>query len=201
MKKFTIFINGSDKVVNLQDSFITTGYSYVFVKRVTVFWEYYNFPQDVTNALVVSNVNYTVYRRYHTFDNLVQYFSDAGLMLSKVEYNGKCTINPGVTTGAQVSSKLSSILGLKVNITALVINNLVNSEKRVNINQGLEFINISCNLVNSTYNVDTNVQRSTTITSIAVTTKQPLFGSVSEYYDTESRIPIVKGSFTQLNLM
>jgi hypothetical protein len=53
---------------------------------------------------VVSNVNYTVYRGYHTFDNLVQYFSDAGLMLSKVECNGKCTINPGVTTGAQVSS-------------------------------------------------------------------------------------------------
>jgi hypothetical protein len=132
MKKFTIFINGSDKVVTLQDSFITTGYSYVFVKRVTVFWEYYNFPQDVTNALVVSNVNYTVYRGYHTFDNLVQYFSDAGLMLSKVEYNGKCTIkiNPGVTTGAQVSSKLPSILGLKVNNTTLGINNLVNSEKK-----------------------------------------------------------------------
>jgi hypothetical protein len=72
------------------------------------------------------------------------------------------------------------------------------SQRRLNINLGLEYINISCNLINESSNVHTEGVSSDVVTSLAVTTTQSLFGSVTEYSDIESKVSVNKGSFNQL---
>lgn len=42
MRKFTVFIEGQETVVNLQDAILTSNYEFVFIKRATVFWKYYD---------------------------------------------------------------------------------------------------------------------------------------------------------------
>jgi hypothetical protein len=46
--KFTVLLRGSHTVVPLQNSVLTSNYNSVFVKRVSVFWEYFNIKEQTT---------------------------------------------------------------------------------------------------------------------------------------------------------
>ena len=69
---------------------------------------------------------------------------------------------------------------------------------KVDINNGLRFVNIHCNLASKSYNVNPWGKPSDVITSVTVPTDRLLLGSVVSYIDVESRTSIVKGSCSEL---
>jgi hypothetical protein len=71
-------------------------------------------------------------------------------------------------------------------------------ESRVDLNDGLKFVNIHCNLASKSYNVNHLGKPSDVITSVTVPTDRSLFGSVVSYIDVESRTSIVKGTCSEL---
>ena len=187
-------------VVNLQDSVLTSKYEFVFIKRATVFWEYYNVTRQF-NGFRVNDNDAVMCPGYYTFKDVQKLMRDnGGVDLQPTSTNGGCYIKPGSGNFVCISTYLSRLLGLTIDDSEVVIDpdTTYTSKKRVNINLGLEYINISCNLVNESFNVHTEGTRSDVVTSLAVTTTQSLLGSVTEYFDIESKVPVNKGSFNQL---
>jgi hypothetical protein len=200
MRKFTVLIDSYKTVVNLQDSVLTSKYEFVFIKRATVFWEYYNVTEQFDGFRVNDN-DAVMYSGYYTFKDVQKLMRDnGGVDLQPTSTNGGCYIKPGSGNSVFISTYLSRLLGLTMDDSEVVINpdTTYTSKERVNINLGLEYINISCNLVNDSFNVHTEGTRSDVVTSLAVTTTQSLLGSVTEYFDIESKVPVNKGSFNQL---
>ena len=62
----------------------------------------------------------------------------------------------------------------------------------MNINNGLEYIEISCSLVNMSENINSDGKKSDLILTLPITSTQTLKGSVQHYFDIESRVPIDK---------
>lgn len=120
--------------------------------------------------------------------------------MQPISRNGGCYIKSGSGNSVYVSKHLSRLLGLSGDDSDVVIpqDTTYVSKKRVNINLDLEWVNISCNLVNGSFNLNTKGMKSNIITSLPITTTQSLFGSVSEYVDIESKVLVSKGSFNQL---
>ena len=72
------------------------------------------------------------------------------------------------------------------------------SDSRVNLNLGLEYIKIRCDVVDSSRNLDEDGDKDNTIVSLPITTTQTLYGSVQPFYDIESKIPINRGVINRL---
>ena len=71
------------------------------------------------------------------------------------------------------------------------------SDKEVNINNNLEYVEISCNLVDKNKNF-VDGKRSDILIQIPITTKQLLKGSVSQIEKTEEGISFSNGVYNEL---
>ena len=72
------------------------------------------------------------------------------------------------------------------------------TSKTIEINSYLRYIQINCDAVDRTCNIDNDGKRSATLLTLPITTKDSLKGSVSHYTDIESKIPINKGVYNKL---
>ena len=69
----------------------------------------------------------------------------------------------------------------------------------MNINNRLEYIEISSSLVNMSQNIISNGKKSSVILTFPITSTQSLNGSVQHYFDIGSRVPIDKGVINKIN--
>ena len=68
----------------------------------------------------------------------------------------------------------------------------------VEINRGLRYVEVSCDIVDRSSVIDPQVKRSRVITTLPITTDASLKGSVVHYKDIESTVPINKGAFNAI---
>ena len=94
-------------------------------------------------------------------------------------------------------SKFGELLGFRED-THIEANDILTNPNKVEINLGLRYNTISCDLVSSDNNIDSDGGRSTVISSLPITTTQSLKSTVSHYTDIESRVPIDKGSYDRI---
>jgi hypothetical protein len=69
-------------VVPLQNSVLTSNYNSVFVKRVSVFWEYFNIKEQTTLMTVKTDdgsVNVDVDAGYYTLNDMKEKLGKVGL--------------------------------------------------------------------------------------------------------------------------
>jgi hypothetical protein len=50
--KLTVLVRGSHTIVPLQNSVLTSNYNSIFVKKVAVFWEFFNIRKQTTTMVV-----------------------------------------------------------------------------------------------------------------------------------------------------
>ena len=79
------------------------------------------------------------------------------------------------------------------------INTVIKSENKTNINLGLKYIKVHCNIVDGNNNINEKGERDNTIVSLPITTTQPLFGTVQEFFDIESRVRVDNGKYHKLH--
>ena len=97
----------------------------------------------------------------------------------------------------QLGEHLGPLLGFEKNTT--VSRGSVSDSKEVNVNWGLRFVTIGCNIINPTKNFDTRGELSKKIATFPITTDQPLFNYVSYYKDVNFEAPVVNGVHNYLN--
>ena len=200
--KFTVLLRGSHTVVPLQNSVLTSNYNSVFVKRVSVFWEYFNIKEQTTLMTVKTDdglVNVDVAVGYYTLNDMKEKMGKSGVTLTYLRPNARTWIETSKHK-VTIKRKLLEMLGLRRfgDQLVLVKGASTSGESRVDFNDGLKFVNIHCNLANKSYNVSHLGKPSDVITSVTVPTDRSLFGSVVSYIDVESRTSIVKGTCSEL---
>ena len=93
---------------------------------------------------------------------------------------------------------MGTILGFNKN-QVINTNTKTRSKKEVNINNGLEYIEISCSLVKMQENINSNGKKSDVIIALPITSTQTLKGSARHYFDIVSRVLIDKGVINKID--
>jgi hypothetical protein len=189
--KFTVFLRGPHTIVPLYNTVLTSEYDSVFVKRVSVFWEYFNIRGQTTLVTVKtsdgeSDVN--IDRGYHTFGDIKTNLERHGVILKYLKETATCQIE-ATKHDVTLTKKLQEMLGLRKFTKPMILlkGRSLTGNSKVDFNNGLRFVNIHCNLASKSYHVNPWGKPSDVITSITVPTDRPLLGSVVSYIDTESR--------------
>ena len=200
--KFTVFVKGPLTIVPLQNSVLTSNYNSVFVKKVTVFWEYFNIKEQTTLMTVKTDdgsVNVDVDAGYYTLNDMKEKLGRSGVTLTYLHPNARTWLETSKHK-VTIKRKLLEMLGLRRfgDQLVLVKGASTGGESRVDFNDGLKFVNIHCNLTSKSYNVNHLGKPSDVITSVTVPTDRSLFGSVVSYIDVESRTSIAKGTCSEL---
>ena len=137
----------------------------------------------------------TIEQAYWTFNMLKKDIEGYGTVtLEANEYDGTCSI----TSDNVINLKnLGPILGFNKD-QVIRANTKTKTGGPVNINNGLEFVEVSCNLVKMSDNINTNGKRSDIMSTLPITTTQTLKGNVQHYFDVESRVPICNGVINRI---
>ena len=134
---------------------------------------------------------------YYTFNILKTQLENIGsIELEELDFSGKCTIKSDKTLNLQT---LVPIIGFDKH-TVITSNKLTESKYEVNINNGLEYVNIYCNMIDKSKNF-VNGKRSNVLVQIPITTEQTLKESVSRIYPEETEgIRLSNGIYNELIL-
>ena len=200
--KFTVLLKGSHTVIPLQDSVLTSNYSSVFVKRVSVFWEYFNIREPTTIIRVKTNAgdsDVIIPKGYYTFDSIKLLLERHSVSLTYFKETATCQIESAKSDIA-IEERLLTMLGFNrfSNPMILLKGRSLVGDSKVNLNNSLRYVNIHFNLANKSFNINPGGRPSDVITSVTVPTDRSLLGSVASYIDTESKTSIVKGSCNEL---
>ena len=200
--KFTVSLKGSHTVIPLQDSVLTSNYSSVFVKRVSVFWEYFNIREPTTIIRVKTNAgdsDVIISKGYYTFDSIKLLLERHNVSLTYFKETATCQIE-STKSDITIEERLLTMLGFNrfSNPMILLKGRSLVGDSKVNLNNGLRYVNIHFNLANKSFNINPWGKPSDVITSVTVPTDRSLLGSVASYIDTESKTSIVKGSCNEL---
>ena len=177
-KTFKVYITKEREIFELDKSLVLTGCQKIIPKSVSIFWNYNNLDETYFFNYDVDGVNtkVTFKKGYYTFDMLKERIENIGNMKLEAEkQTGKCKIQSDKKTNLKT---LGPILGFSSN-KEIAANTWVASDKEVNINNNLEYVSISCNLVDKNKNF-VDGKRSDILLQIPITTKQLLKGSVSQ---------------------
>ena len=94
-------------------------------------------------------------------------------------------------------SSVGVLLGLK-NFYNMDAGATMTSPNTVDINRGLRSLDIKCNIVDKSNNIDNKGEYSDVIASIPIPTDKTLKGSLSHYSDIGSRVKINRGTYNCL---
>ena len=188
-----VFIENSEKTITLDNPIRLNSCSNISVNAVTIFWNYNNLSENI--HYTYNNRKINLKDGYYTFDLLKTEFENVGdIELEKVEYNGKCKIQSDEDLNLQT---IAPILGFPVN-KVISPNTWVESDNVVNINNNLDYVNISCNMIDKSQNF-VNGKRSDILIQIPITTHQNLKGSVSRIYPPEGKgIKLSNGIYNEI---
>ena len=193
MEKVTAWLSNGQNDIYL-DGFVETDInSKIVINNVSIFWRFENIHEDNREVtLVESNGTQTVLQfgtGYWTFDMIAERLSLEKVTLKKNRHNNTCRID---------SDKYEIHLGnfgllIGFEKDTVITRGFTKDSGEVNVNSGLRFVTIGCEIVNNDKNFCIDGCRSKTIATFPITTKQPLFNYVSYYKDVNFEAPVING--------
>ena len=198
MKKLTVLTEGQTEELELDESFIIKNENpYLLVKKATVFWKYNNITTAFgNNEITYNNVKKTIEDGYWTFNMLKKEIESYGNVTLEANKYGTCSITMDNTINMK---KLGPLLGFNKNQVINASDGKTKSGEHVDIDNGLEYIEVSCSLVTMKENINSNSRKSNVIVALPITSTQSLNGGVQYYFDIESRVQIDKGVINKIN--
>ena len=194
MEKITAWLKNGSNDIYLDDSFVeTTVNSKIVINNVSIFWKFKNIHQDNREVtLIEANGQQTVLQfgmGYWTFDMISERLKLDSVNLTKNRHNNTCRIHSN-----EYEIHLGSfglLLGFEKD--TVITRGTKTDSKEVNVNSGLRFVTIGCDIVNPLKNFDTNGHRSKNIATFPITTEEPLFNYASFYKDVNFEGPVING--------
>ena len=185
-KNTCVLIDHSTKTLQLADLFLTNKDSTLSVKHATVFWNFKNITND-NKLFEVTRTNGTkanldIKEGYWDFQLLKKRLEGEDIEITPNVHDNTCNVK--IKDGfSRIKSanlkKFGMLLGFDEN--HLVTTTLSKSPKAVDVNLGLRYLTISCDLVDSKQNVGVDGRNSAVLTYLPVTLFTRLSSSVSKY--------------------
>ena len=193
MEKITAWLSNGQNEVYL-DGFIETDInSKIVINNVSIFWRFKNIHKDnLEVTLIEANGTQTVLQfgtGYWTFDMIAERLSLEKVSLKKNRHSNTCRIH---------SDKYEIHLGnfgllIGFEKDTVITRGTKKDSGEVNVNSGLRFVTIGCDIVNDVKNFNVKGCRSKTIATFPITTEEPLFHYVSYYKDVNFEAPVING--------
>ena len=159
-----------------------------------MYWDYNNIDNDVEDFIVVDKERLEFEHGYWSFNNIKDKLEKKGVHIAKEETTGKCVVSVDDLTYFKT---LGVLLGLE-DFSNLKAGTTLTSPNMVDINRGLRSLDISCNIVDTTKNIDHKGEYSNVIASVPIPTDKTLKGSLSHYSDINSKVSIDRGTYNFL---
>ena len=180
MKNISVFIEGGKKkTLKFKTPFATYG-SLLAAKEVTVFWNFKNITKAIDNGKFIikdgsnsgNGTEKTLGEGYWDFQQIKERLEGDKLELSINAYNNTCSIVN--KTGSAVDlKKFGKLLGFPVNHTLATGSeaspSTTASPKPVDVNHGLRWLTVTCDLIDSSKNLGLDGDKSTTLAFLPIT--------------------------------
>ena len=132
---------------------------------------------------------------YWSFLDIKKRFGEEGIRLEENSHNNTCRINTGKF---EVNLKeIGPLLGFQQNET--IQRGLVTDSNKVNVNRYLEYVTLSCNIVDSEKVVDWFGEPSEIVAVLPVDTSQMLNGTFTKFENVTFSSPVTNGSHKQIS--
>ena len=167
MKNISVFIEGKTKTLTLGNPLVTYA-SLLRVNEVTVFWKFKNITNTIGNhEFTVGTTTKTLGEGYWDFQQIKERLKGEKLELSMNVYDNTCDIIN--KTGSTVNlKKFGKLLGFPENKT-LTGSSTVKSPNPVDVNHGLRYLIVTCDLIDETKNMNLNGTQSDVLAFLPVT--------------------------------
>ena len=155
-----MFIEDDEKVIKLEEPLDIKYDSFIYVKTLSIFWNYNNVYSGYNDEIVHGSTTVKFEPGFWTFDLIKKKFEsiDNNLKITANLHKNTCTI----TSDANLQLKrFGKLLGFDNNTT--INAGASKTSKTLDINSKLRYIKINCNVVDRTSNMDSNGKRSETI--------------------------------------
>ena len=169
MKNISVFIEGSGKkTFKFKKPIITYG-TRLAAKEVTVFWNFKNITSAIgNNTIGIKNASdKTINDGYYDFQTLKTRLKGEKLELQMNTYDNTCTIENKNTEEVDLK-KLGVLLGFPEN-KKVAANDTVLSPKPVDVNYGLRWLTVTCDLIDQSKNIDLDGKESNILAFLPVT--------------------------------
>ena len=145
-------VKGGKKELFLKTPLVISQPSEILLKSATVYWDYNNIDNDVEDFITIDKKRVTFEHGYWNFEDIKGTLEKKGVHITKEKTTGKCTIS---LNGLTYFKTLGVLLGLE-NFSNLKAGSTSTSPNMVDINRGLRSLDLSCNVVDVSKNIDQN---------------------------------------------
>ena len=163
-RNIAVFVTGSTKKLILEEPFLTGHDTTIQLKQATVFWKFRNVT-TTNNKYEIGTEEKTLGVGYWDFELLKKRLAGEKIDLTANVHDNTCDVN-NKNTGTINSKNFGELLGFGVDTT--ITKGIVKSPKAVDVNSGLRYLTITCDLVNSFRNVDINGNVNTNVAYLPI---------------------------------
>ncbi len=158
-RNITVFITGGTKKLELDEPFLTGHDTTIQLKRATVFWKFRNITTANSNNYfdkVVSDGNErkTFDDGYWDFELIKKRLEEEKIELEASVHDNKCLLKNTNTETIDLKN-LGKLLGFNVD-TTIPTGQTPEAPHPVDVNLGLRYLTIACDLADTFRNVDIN---------------------------------------------
>ena len=173
MKNISVFIEGEAKTLKFRKPIATYG-SLLAAKEVTVFWNFKNITNDAGNGkFIIKNgasddddEEKTLGEGYWDFQQLKERLEGDKLKLSMNVHDNTCSIINNTTSVVDLK-KFGKLLGFPENHK--LATGASASPNPVDVNHGLRWLTVTCDLIDSSKNTDLDGNQSTVLAFLPIT--------------------------------
>ena len=192
--RLTVMVKDGKEELFLKTPLVVSQPSEILLKSATVYWDYNNIDNDLEDFITVDGNRVEFKHGYWSFEDIEAELKKEGVTIVRECVTGKCIVSVDDVTYFKT---LGVVLGLN-DYTNLTAGTTLTSPNMVDINRGFKSLDIKCNIVNKSKNINNDGKYSDVIASLPIPTDKTLKGSLTHYSDVNSKVSIDKGTYNFL---
>ena len=192
--RLSVMVTSGKKELFLKTPLVITEPSEIILKSATVYWNYNNIDNDLEDFITVDGNRVEFEHGYWNFDDIETKLKEEGVTIVKERVTGKCVVSVDDVTYFKT---LGVLLGLN-DYTNMDAGSTITSHSMVDINRGFKSLDIKCNIVDKSKNINSSGGYSDVIASLPIPTDRTLKGSLSHYNDINSKVKLNRGTYNFL---
>ncbi len=202
-RNIAVFVTGGTKRLILDEPFLTGIGTTIQLKQATVFWKFKNITTANNKFEKViagkDNEEKTLGVGYWDFELIKERLEGENIALTANVHDNTCNIVN--TTGSTINLKnFGELLGFPADksIEDHATTATYKSPKAVDVNSGLRYLTITCDLANAFRNVDTNRSINTNIAYLPIPPGTRLNSTVSVFNENHPIVPVKEDIVTEM---